>query len=146
MNIKDLIVCVRHIGIYVDNMDSSIATYAKLFDVETENLYQVPAADEPAPDSRFAFIPIGGIEFELIEPISDNFKHKVGHPPAGINHIAFTVTDIELAVELMQRKGVRLGHVTSDGILDMPRSRVAYFNREDTGGILIEFVQPRENC
>ena len=42
----------------------------------------------------------------------------------------------------MQNKGVRLGHVTKDAILDMPRSRVAYFNKEDTGGILIEFVQP----
>jgi len=144
MTIRELITGVRHIGVYVDDMDTSIATYAKLFDLEPESLFQVPAADEPAPDSRFAFIPIGGIEFELIEPISDNFKHKVGHPPAGINHVAFTVSNIELAVELMQAKGVRLGHVTPDGILDMPRSRVAYFNREDTGGILIEFVQPND--
>jgi methylmalonyl-CoA/ethylmalonyl-CoA epimerase len=142
MTIRDLITGVRHIGIYVDDMDSSLETFAKLFDHEPGSLYQVPAADEPAPDSRFAFIPVGGIEFELIEPISDNFRQKVGHPPAGINHVAFTVTDIERAVELMQAKGVRLGHVTPDGILDMPRSRVAYFNREDTGEILIEFVQP----
>ncbi len=146
MTIRDIITGVRHIGVYVDDMDSAIATYARLFDHEPETLYQVPAADEPAPDSRFAFIPVGGIEFELIEPISDNFKHMVGHPPAGINHIAFTVSDIERAVELMQAKGVRLGHVTPDGILDMPRSRVAYFNRDDTGGILIEFVEPGKNA
>jgi len=146
MTIRDLITGVRHIGVYVDDMDSSLATFAKLFDLEPENLFQVPAADEPAPDSRFAFIPVGGIEFELIEPISDNFRQKVGHPPAGINHVAFTVTDIEQAVKLMQAKGVRLGHVTPNGILAMPRSRVAYFNREDTGGILIEFVQPNEGC
>ncbi len=44
----------------------------------------------------------------------------------------------------MQAKGVRLGHVTKDGILDMGRSKVAYFNPEDTGGILIEFVEPVE--
>ena len=43
----------------------------------------------------------------------------------------------------MKDKGVRLGHVTPDAILDMPRSRVAYFNQDDTAGILIEFVQPR---
>ncbi len=146
MTIRDIITGVRHIGVYVDDMDSAIATYARLFDHAPETLYQVPAADEPAPDSRFAFIPVGGIEFELIEPISDNFKHMVGHPPAGINHIAFTVSDIERAVELMQAKGVRLGHVTPDGILDMPRSRVAYFNRDDTGGILIEFVEPGKNA
>jgi catechol 2,3-dioxygenase-like lactoylglutathione lyase family enzyme len=68
----------------------------------------------------------------------------LGNPPAGINHIAFTVTSIEEAVTRMKEKGVRLGHVTRDGILDMGRSKVAYFNPEDTGGILIEFVEPVE--
>ena len=39
---------------------------------------------------------------------------------------------------------IPLGHVTTDGILDMPKSRVAYFNPEDTDGILIEFVEPKQ--
>jgi len=142
MTIRDLITGVRHVGVYVEDMDSSIATYAKLFDHDPGTLFQVPPAGEPAPDSRFAFIPVGGMDFELIQPISEKFKRLVSDPPPGINHVGFTVTDIELAVELMRRKGVRLGHVTAGGILDMPRSRVAYFNPEDTGGILIEFVQP----
>jgi hypothetical protein len=50
-----------------------------------------------------------------------------------------------MAVELMEQKGVRLGHVTKNGILDMKRSRVAYFNPEDTGGVLLEFVEPVED-
>jgi len=144
MTIRELITGVRHIGVYVDDMDSSIATFANLFDHDPDTLYQVPPAGAPAPDSRFAFVPVGGMDFELIQPISEKFKNMVGNPPPGINHVAFTVTDIIKAVELMQAKGVRLGHVTQDGILDMPRSRVAYFNREDTGGILIEFVEPKE--
>lgn len=144
MTIRDLITGVRHIGVYVEDMDSSFSTLASIFDHDPATLFQVPPANEPAPDSRFAFIPVGGLDFELIQPISEKFKKLVSNPPPGINHIAFTVTDIELAVELMQRKGVRLGHVTPDGILDMPRSRVAYFNRDDTAGILIEFVQPND--
>ena len=39
-------------------------------------------------------------------------------------------------------QGVRLGHVTPDGIVSMPSFRMAYFNPEDTAGILIEMVQP----
>jgi methylmalonyl-CoA/ethylmalonyl-CoA epimerase len=144
MNMQDIIVCVRHIGVYVENMDKSISKLAQLFDHDPDTLFQVPPAGEPAPDSRFAFIPVGGMDFELIQPISDNFKQLVSNPPPGINHVAFTVTDIELAVELMSKKGVRLGHVTPDAILDMPKSRVAYFNKDDTAGILIEFVEPRE--
>lgn len=144
MDIKDLIVCVRHIGVYVEDMDSSLSCLARIFDHDPDTLFQMPPAGEPAPDSRFAFLPVGGMDFELIHPISDTFKKLVSNPPPGINHIAFTVTDIERAVEMMKKKGVRLGHVTTDGILTMPKSRVAYFNKEDTAGILIEFVEPRK--
>jgi len=144
MSIQDLIIGVRHIGVYVENMDNSLATLAGIFDHDPDTLFQVPAAGEPTPDSRFAFVPVGGMDFELIQPISDKFKKMVSNPPPGINHIAFTVTDIEKAVELMAKKGVRLGHVTPDAILDMPKSRVAYFNKEDTADILIEFVEPRK--
>jgi len=144
MNMQDIIVGVRHIGVYVEDMDSSLNRLASIFDHDPATLFQMPPAGEPAPDSRFAFIPVGNLDFELIQPISDKFKQLVSNPPPGINHIAFTVTDIELAVELMKKKGVRLGHVTTDAILDMPKSRVAYFNKEDTAGILIEFVEPRK--
>lgn len=143
MNIRDLITGVRHIGVYVENMDSSLNTLANIFDHDPDTLFQVPPVGDPAPDSRFAFVPVGGMDFELIQPISDKFKQLVSNPPPGINHIAFTVTDIEQAVALMKEKGVRLGHVTPNAILDMPKSRVAYFNKDDTAGILIEFVEPR---
>ena len=37
------------------------------------------------------------------------------------------------------------GYVTKDGILDMKRSKVAYFDPADTGGVLLEFVEPVED-
>lgn len=144
MRVSDLITAVRHIGIIVDNVESSLNLYQRLFDIDDSRIRLVPPAGEPTPDTRFAFLPIGGTEFELIEPISENFRNFLGNPKPGINHIAFTVSDIDRAVALMQAKGIRLGHVTKDGILDMKTSRVAYFNPDDTGGVLIEFVQPAD--
>ena len=146
MKIKDMIGEVRHLGVVVDDLDSSIELYKKLYDIEDDEIKIVPAPGDPREkDTRFAFIPVGGMEYELIHPISDSFKKMLGNPKPGINHIAFTVTDIEEAVENMKAKGVRLGHVTKDGILDMKRSKVAYFNPEDTGGVLLEFVEPVED-
>ncbi len=142
MKIKELITGIRHIGVYVSNFDSSVERYKKIFDVEDDEIVMVPPPETKNPESRFAFIPVGGMDFELIHPISENFKNLTGNQPPGINHIAFTVTDIEKAVGIMNSKGIRLGHVTKEGILDMKRSRVAYFNPDDTAGILIEFVQP----
>jgi len=145
MKIKDMIGTVRHLGVVVEDLDSSIELYKKLYDIEDDEIRIVPEPGDPREkDTRFAFMPVGGMEYELIHPISDSFKEMMGNPKPGINHIAFTVTDIEAAVENMKAKGVRLGHVTKNGILDMKRSKVAYFNPEDTGGVLLEFVEPVE--
>ncbi len=146
MKIKDMIGQVRHLGVVVDDLDSSIELYKELYDIEDDQIKIVPEPGDPREkDTRFAFIPVGGMEYELIHPISDSFKKMMGNPKPGMNHVAFTVTDIEEAVENMKAKGVRLGHVTKDGILDMKRSKVAYFNPEDTGGVLLEFVEPVED-
>jgi catechol 2,3-dioxygenase-like lactoylglutathione lyase family enzyme len=143
MRMSELITSLRHIGIIVRDAEKSTKLFKDLFDLREEDITTV-SPDVTKGESSFSFIPAGGIELELIQPISDHFKELVGNPPEGINHFAFTVTDIEKAVLLMEQKGVRLGHVTKDGILDMGRSKVAYFNPEDTDGILIEFVEPRE--
>ena len=145
MKICEMVKKVRHVGIIVDDVQASIELYKKIYDIDEADVKVMPSFDDKDAESRFAFIPLGGQEFELIQPISERFKHMVGNPSPGINHIAFTVTDIEKAVERMKEKGVRLGHVTKDGILDMKRSKVAYFNPEDTGGILVEYVEPVED-
>ena len=143
MKMNELITGLRHIGVIVKDAEKSMHLFKHLLDVEDRDITIVPS-EVTKGESVFSFIPAGGIELELIQPVSERFAQLVGNPPEGINHLAFTVKDIEAAVTVMKEKGVRLGHVTRDGILDMGRSRVAYFNPEDTGGILIEFVEPRE--
>jgi len=141
--VKEMISNVRHIGIIVKDAEKSVELFKTLFDLTDDDIKVVPSSLTKN-ESVFAFVPTGGIDLELIQPISEHFKEMVGNPAEGINHIAFTVKDVEEAVRLMEEKGVHLGHVTKDGILDMGRSKVAYFNPEDTGGILIEFVEPME--
>ena len=143
MEINEMITNLRHIGIIVKDAEKSVKLFKDLFDLKDEEIKVVPSTVTKG-ESEFAFIPVGGIELELIQPISEHFREMVGNPAEGINHIAFTVKDVEKAVKVMGKKGVRLGHVTEDGVLDMGRSKVAYFNPEDTGGILIEFVEPIE--
>lgn len=142
MRVKELIKNVRHIGVIARDAKDSTNVLQNMFDL-TDDEVTVMGTDVTGGGSIYSFIPVGGSEFELIEPISDEFKAMLGDPPAGINHVAFTVTDIEQAVSLMQKKGIRLGHVTKNGILDTGRSKVAYFNPADTGNILMEFVEPK---
>lgn len=143
MKMHELITGLRHIGVIVKDAEKSMNLFKHLLDVEEKDI-KVVSTEVTRGESVFSFIPAGGIELELIQPISEHFTQLVGNPPEGINHLAFTVKDLGAAVALMKEKGVRLGHVTRDGILEMGRSKVAYFNPEDTGGILIEFVEPVE--
>ncbi len=143
MKMHELITGLRHIGVIVKDAEQSMNLFKHLLDVEDKDI-KVVSTEVTRGESVFSFIPAGGIELELIQPVSEGFAKLVGNPPEGINHLAFTVKDLGEAVALMKEKGVRLGHVTRDGILDMGRSKVAYFNPEDTGGILIEFVEPVE--
>jgi catechol 2,3-dioxygenase-like lactoylglutathione lyase family enzyme len=139
----EMITKIRHIGIIVNDIREAIEPFKKLLDLKDEDIYVMPPFGTEA-ESRFAFIPVGDIELELIQPISERFKNFIGNQPAGLNHIAYVVKDIEEAVRHLQEKGIRLGHVTKDGILDMGRSKVAYFDPETTVGMLIELVEPKE--
>ncbi len=101
-------------------------------------------ADDTGGTGAFAFIPVGGTELELIQPVSDYFKEMTGAPPwGGINHIAFQGRDVEQAAKIMEGKGVHLGYITKDGIFDTVRTKIAYLDPKDTDGILIELVESK---
>ena len=130
----------RHVGYIVCDLRKSVADFQRLFDLQDEDILIIPPLDLPS-DSRFAFFLADGLDFELIEPISDHFKEILFNSGVGINHICFTVDDIESAVEEMAAKGVRPGHVTPNGIIQMPHQKMIYFNPEDTGGFLLEYIE-----
>ncbi len=131
----------RHVGYIVEDLQASMAKFQVLFDLADDAIRIIPPYGETA-DTRFAFFAVDDLEFELIEPISDYFKEILFASGKGINHICFTVDDIDTAVSDMMQKGVRPGHVTPSGIITMPHQRMIYFNPEDTGGILIEYIEP----
>jgi catechol 2,3-dioxygenase-like lactoylglutathione lyase family enzyme len=130
----------RHIGYIVPDLKKSIADFQRLFDLSDEDIRIIPDFNLVA-DTRFAFFHADGLDFELIEPISDHFKNILFNSGVGINHICFTVENIEEAVTKMEQKGIRPGHVTPNGILTMPHQKMVYFDPQDTGGFLIEFIE-----
>lgn len=130
----------RHIGYIVLDLRQAIADFQRLFDLQEEDIRILPPFNLPA-DTRFAFFHADGLNFELIEPISDKFKDILFNSGLGINHICFTVDNIEEAFAEMTRKGIRPGHVTPNGILTLPHQKMVYFNPEDTGGFLLEYIE-----
>lgn len=132
---------LRHVGIVTGDSAALVARMQAIFGIADDEILRVPPPDQPA-DTRFAFFSIGGAPVEVIEPVSEYFRALLlGH--RGVNHLCYNVSDLPAAVAAMADAGVRLGHVTPAGLVELPTFRMAYFNPEDTAGILIEFVEPR---
>ncbi|MGJ8669272.1 MAG: VOC family protein [Oceanococcus sp.] len=141
-SLAPLLLGLRHIGVVTEDREASLQRLKSLFGLHDEDITRIPTGNEPA-DTRFAFFSLGGVPYELIEPVSDEFREillKSGH---GVNHVCYNVSDLHAAVDVMQAQGVRLGHVTSNGIVELPQFRMAYFNPTDTAGVLIELVEQR---
>ena len=130
----------RHIGYIIRDLQQSVADFQRLFDLQDEDIRIIPPFELPT-DTGFAFFHADGLTFELIEPISEHFKNILFNSGVGINHICFTVDDIEATVNEMAAKGIRPGHVTPNGIITMPHQKMVYFDPKDTGGVLIEYIE-----
>ncbi|HEY1075102.1 MAG TPA: VOC family protein [Fontimonas sp.] len=133
---------LRHVGVITDDLDAMLARLQAIFGIADADIVRVPRPGETA-ETRFAFFSIGGTPYEVIEPVSARFREILLGSNRGANHVCYNVSDLSAAVAAMAAAGVRLGHVTPDGIIELPSSRMAYFNPEDTAGLLIEFVENR---
>jgi methylmalonyl-CoA epimerase len=131
---------LRHVGYVVEDLDSSVEMFRKLFDLDEADIRYV-TPDETGGQVAFAFISLGGIELEIIQPLTDTFRQMTGDNRQGITHFALEVSDIEQVLARMEKKGVRLGYITPDGVFDTGTKKIAYLNPQDTGGNLIELVE-----
>lgn len=131
-----MVMKVDHIGIAVKNLEESLKFYQ---DVMGLDLAGTEVVEEQK--VKVAFLPIGDTEVELLEstdadgPIA-KYIDKKGE---GIQHIAYKVENIEVAIEEMKAKGVRM-------IDEKPRygaggAKIAFCHPKSTNGVLIELCQ-----
>lgn len=131
---------LRHVGYVVDDLDESVDMFRNLFDLADDDVRYV-SPDETGGQVAFAFLSLGGIELEIIQPLTDTFRQMTGEAENGITHFALEVTDIDKVIAGMATKGVRLGYITPNGVFDTGTKKIAYLDPRDTGGNLIELVE-----
>jgi len=82
---------ISHIAIVVDHIEDSLSIWNIL------GLEEGKIRDVPQHESRVAFLPLGDLEIELVEPTSDSSgiaRYLAKHGP-GLHHICIEVEDIE---------------------------------------------------
>lgn len=128
---------IDHIGIAVKNIDDAAKLYTDALGLKVQDIELMESVGV-----KIAMIPVGESKIELIEPTNPEggiarFIEKRGE---GLHHLAFEVSDIEAALDLLKAKGIPL-------VDEKPRSgagesRIAFLNPKGANGVSIELVEP----
>jgi catechol 2,3-dioxygenase-like lactoylglutathione lyase family enzyme len=139
---------LTQIGIYVKDMDASIAQYEKVFGIGPWLLSEMETAHcsyrgcETKLRTLIGVAYSGRIQLELIQLLSgDNmYLDTLGGREEGLHHLGFEVSDLderlracrEAGIEILQRGAFKHLGMTFD---------YAYLDTLDSVGVILEFIQ-----
>jgi methylmalonyl-CoA/ethylmalonyl-CoA epimerase len=127
---------IEHIGIAVDNIESSLKIYEEVLG---SMCYKTEIVVSEA--VKTAFIAVGESKIELLEATSADspiaqFLNKRGK---GIHHIAFDVDNLEEELNRLSRLDYQLIHKSPKVGAD--NKLIAFLHPKSTDGVLIELCQ-----
>ena len=127
---------IDHVGVAVNSIDDSNSFWKEILGLGF-------AGSETVEEQRVttAFYPVGDSEIELLESTAPDgpvakYINKKGE---GIQHLAFRVENIDVALAELKEKGIRL-------IDEVPRigaggARIAFLHPKATNGVLVELCE-----
>lgn len=130
---------INHIGIAVRSIEAVLPYYERALGLTCARREEVASQQV-----RVAFLPVGEVTLELLEPTSPEspiakFLEKSGE---GIHHVAFETDAIGDQLRQASDAGIRLIHETPfEGAHAM---MVAFLHPKSTFGVLTEFCQPAQ--
>ncbi|HAE43855.1 MAG TPA: methylmalonyl-CoA epimerase [Clostridiales bacterium] len=127
---------IDHIGVAVRNLEESLKFYQETLGLDLQGIEIVEEQKV-----KVAFLPIGDTEIELLESTDEAgpIAKYIANKGEGVQHIAYRVDDIEIAIADMLAKGVRM-------IDEKPRygaggAKIAFCHPKSTNGVLVELCQ-----
>jgi methylmalonyl-CoA/ethylmalonyl-CoA epimerase len=140
--LKPFVTAIDHVGVAVPDLDEAIAFYRdtlglELAHVEVNEGQGTREAMMRAPGDEGT-----GTAVQLLAPLAPDttigkFLDRKG---PGVQQVAYRVTDIEAATEALRAKGLRV--LYDEPITGTANSKANFVHPKDTGGVLVELVQP----
>ncbi|MCF8565033.1 VOC family protein [Alicyclobacillus tolerans] len=122
---------LEHVGIFIKNtLEESAAFYQQVFGLELKSVLE-----HKDPSIRLGFLGFPGDENTVIELVEGANTQL---PPQGVvNHVAFTVDDVEAEVSRLRAQGIQFD---DEGILTL-RNGAKYIFLEGPSGERLELFQ-----
>ena len=123
-----------HVGIIVKNVDATAAAIERTIGLnltETANYKDI---------LRIGFMPIGGVDIELLEPttsegLNAEFLRDRGE---GVHHMAFQVDNLDAAVAAAVEQGAQVILGPTEGARG---KRIVFLTGDELGGTIIELLE-----
>jgi methylmalonyl-CoA/ethylmalonyl-CoA epimerase len=128
---------IDHIGVAVQEIEPAMAVYRDGFELDVSHREVVEEQGVEA-----VLLDVGENHVELLAPLSPDTpvgKFLARQGP-GLHHVAYQVTDIDVALEACRRAGFAL--IDEHPRVGIRGSRVAFLHPRGTDGVLTEIVEP----
>jgi methylmalonyl-CoA epimerase len=124
---------IDHIGIAVSDLESAKSFYEDCLGMEVDH-------EETLGDMKIAFVPVGGVNLELIQSTTEDgvIAKFIANRGEGVHHIAYEVEDVDSALKELQRQGVKV--VDKKARSGAHGKEVAFLHPKSTYGVLTELV------
>lgn len=130
------VIKIDHVAILADDMDKSLNFWRDALGMELTHLEDVPAEK-----SVVAFLPVAGVEIELVKPTTDDsglarYLEKRG---PGMHHVCLEVDDIAGMLEQLRERGIQL--INETPMTGLGGRKYAFIHPKSTNGVLVELYQ-----
>jgi len=127
---------IDHIAIAVRSINETLPVYEKALGITCERVEEVPSQKV-----KTAFLNVGGVHIELLEPTSEDstIAKFLTDRGEGLHHIAFAIDDVRAGLERAKENGVRLIH--EQPFEGAGGKQVAFLHPKSTHGVLTELCQ-----
>ena len=146
MDNTDLFVCIDHVGLAVPNLDEAIKLHTEVFGWRV--LHRETNEEQGVEE---AMIGTGeqlsqNAQIQLLAPLNENstiakFLDRNG---PGMQQLAYRVSDLDKVCATLRERGVRL--LFPEARRGTNDSRINFCHPKDTGGVLLELVEPNKNA
>ena len=126
---------INHVAIVVEDIDSALGFWRDVLGLNPDHIEEVPSQA-----SKVAFLPTGGSEVELVQPIDPEsglakYLEKRGE---GMHHLCVEVDDIEGMLAALKEKQIRL--INEEPIV-LPGRKMAFIHPKAANGVLVELYE-----
>ena len=145
MSNDDLFVCLDHVGYAVPNLDDAIKFHTEVMGWRL--LHRETNEEQGVEEAMLGTGSQGpeNAQVQLLAPLSEtsNIGKFLAKNGPGVQQVCYRTNDVVRVAEALTARGVRM--LYPEPRIGTKGSKINFAHPKDTGGILLEIVQPGED-